>query len=135
MREQDSYMRTGWYDQVERNQRIDYRNGFYERDFMTRLGDDPATDCAHTGPELPAERTGEVSAQGGGRATLIGEAFLRGISTRRVGRIVATFTGEPVASFALIVTDGCPGLAAAIQVVYPARPTSTLLGPYDAEHC
>lgn len=31
-------------------------------------------------------------------AILIREAFLRGISTRQVGRIVATFTGEPVSA-------------------------------------
>src|SRR6185437_9704092 len=31
-------------------------------------------------------------------AMLIREAFLRGISTRQVGRIVATFTGEPVSA-------------------------------------
>ena len=31
-------------------------------------------------------------------ALLIREAFLRGISTRQVGRIVATFTGEPVSA-------------------------------------
>jgi transposase-like protein len=31
-------------------------------------------------------------------AILIREAFLRGISTRQVGRIVATLTGEPVSA-------------------------------------
>ncbi len=31
-------------------------------------------------------------------AILIREAFLRGISTRQVGRVVATFTGEPVSA-------------------------------------
>ena len=34
IRERDSYMKTGWYEPVERSQRLDYRNGFYERDFV-----------------------------------------------------------------------------------------------------
>jgi len=38
LRERDSYMKTGWYEPVESAQRIDYRNGFYERDYVTRLG-------------------------------------------------------------------------------------------------
>src|SRR5438309_606782 len=38
MRERDSYMKTGWYDQVEKSERVDYRNGFYQRDSVTRLG-------------------------------------------------------------------------------------------------
>ena len=38
MRERDSYMKTGWYDQVEKSERVDYRKGFYQRDFVTRLG-------------------------------------------------------------------------------------------------
>ena len=38
LRERDSYMKTGWHDRAERGQRIDYRNGFYERDYVTRLG-------------------------------------------------------------------------------------------------
>ena len=38
IRARDSYMKTGWYDQGERQERVDYRNGFYQRDFVTRLG-------------------------------------------------------------------------------------------------
>src|SRR4051794_8118082 len=34
IRERDSYM----HDRVDSGERIDYRNGFYERDFVTRLG-------------------------------------------------------------------------------------------------
>ena len=94
---------------------------------------------------------------------LIREAFLRGLSTRQVGRVMAILTGEPVSAqtvsklargldrlmlaflrspgesqaawegllqdlyrrglegknLLLIVTDGCPRLAAAIETVYP----------------
>src|SRR5215469_16331151 len=65
---------SGWaaYER-RRGKRRDYRNGYYERDFVTRFG---------TIRE-------EVS-------LLIREAFLRGISTRQVGRVVATITGETV---------------------------------------
>src|SRR3954463_16226622 len=38
LRERDSYMKAGWYDRVEPSARTDYRNGFYEREYVTRLG-------------------------------------------------------------------------------------------------
>ena len=38
LRERDSYMQSGWHDRVDPSQRHDYRNGFYERDYVTRLG-------------------------------------------------------------------------------------------------
>jgi transposase-like protein len=98
MRERDSYMKSGWYDQVEKSQRVDYRNGFYERDFVTRLGTirlriarTRGQNFLPTGLEKFQRRAEDV-------AILIREAFLRGISTRQVGRIVATFTGEPVSA-------------------------------------
>ena len=40
----------------------------------------------------------EVSAAGGGSGVLIREAFLRGISTRQVGRVVSILTGEVVSA-------------------------------------
>jgi len=63
---------------------------------VTRFGTIPH--CAHPPEELSA---------GGGRrfqrwaeevSLLIREAFLRGISTRQVGRVVATITGESVSA-------------------------------------
>jgi len=98
IRERDSYMRTGWHDRVDSGERIDYRNGFYERDFVTRLGTirlriarTRGQNFLPTGLEKFQRRAEDV-------AILIREAFLRGISTRQVGRIVATFTGEPVSA-------------------------------------
>ena len=38
LRERDSYMKTGWCDRAEPSTRADYRNGFYEREYVTRLG-------------------------------------------------------------------------------------------------
>jgi putative transposase len=75
-----------------------YRNGYYERDFVTRLGT-LRLRIARTREKsfLPAglerfqRRAEEVS-------MLIREAFLRGISTRQVGRVVATLTGEVVSA-------------------------------------
>src|ERR1700733_1520203 len=75
-----------------------YRNGYYERDFVTRLGT----------IRLRIARTREKSFLPRGLerfqrraediAMLIREAFLRGISTRQVGRVVATLTGEVVSA-------------------------------------
>jgi putative transposase len=75
-----------------------YRNGFYQRDWVTQFGT-MRLRIARTRDKnfLPRalrafqRRADEV-------ALLIREAFLRGISTRQVGRIVATFTGEPVSA-------------------------------------
>jgi putative transposase len=87
-------------DAYERNdeQRRDYRNGYYERDFVTVLGTIRLR-IARTRDRsfLPAgleqfqRRAPEVS-------LLIREAFLRGISTRQVGRVVAIMTGEVVSA-------------------------------------
>ena len=78
--------------------RIDARNGFYERDFVTRLGT-LRVRVARTRQRafLPVglvrleRRAAEV-------LLLIREAFLRGLSTRAVGRVVALITEEPVSA-------------------------------------
>jgi putative transposase len=90
---------SGWapYER-RRGKRRDYRNGDYERDFVTRFGTIRLR-IARTRQKsfLPAglrrfqRRAEEVS-------LLIREAFLRGISTRQVGRVVATITGETVSA-------------------------------------
>jgi transposase-like protein len=93
-RQRDLYMVSPRYSRPE--QRKDYRNGYYTRDFVTRLGT-LRLRIARTRKQgfLPAviqkfqRRAEEV-------ALLIREAFLRGISRRQVGRVVAVLTGEPV---------------------------------------
>jgi transposase-like protein len=90
---------SGWapYER-RRGKRRHYRNGYYERDFVTRFGTIRLR-IARTREKsfLPVglrrfqRRTEEVS-------LLIREAFLRGISTRQVGRVVATITGETVSA-------------------------------------
>jgi hypothetical protein len=225
-RQRDRFSGAQRYERRPGQRRV-YRNGYYERDFVTRLGTIRLR-IARTREKsfLPAglerfqRRAEEVS-------MLIREAFLRGISTRQVGRVVATLTGEVVSAqtvskltrdldeavrqfhqarlsddyaylfldgvslrvrrpagrkrvqmlvaygvrrdgtrhllaflrsqgesqadwegllqdlyrrglegkhLALIVTDGCLGLAAAIPIVYPRAPASALLGTQDAQY-
>jgi len=90
---------SGWAPyQRRRGKRRDYRNGYYKRDFVTRFGTIRLR-IARTREKsfLPVglnrfqRRAEEVS-------LLIREAFLRGISTRQVGRVVATITGETVSA-------------------------------------
>ena len=87
-------------DAYERNaeQRRDYRNGYYERDFVTVLGTlrlriarTRGQSFLPTGLEEFQRRAPEVS-------MLIREAFLRGISTRQVGQVIAIVTGETVSA-------------------------------------
>src|SRR5258708_11447121 len=93
-RQRDLYMVSARYSRTEK--RKDYRNGYYQRDFVTRLGT-LRLRIARTRkkgflPEVMAKfqrRAEEVT-------LLIREAFLRGISTRQVGRMVAVLTGEVV---------------------------------------
>jgi Transposase, Mutator family len=89
---------SGWaaYER-RRGKRRDYRNGYYERDFVTRFGTirlriarTRAQSFLPVGLKRFQRRAEEVS--------LIREAFLRGISTRQVGRVVATITGETVSA-------------------------------------
>ena len=76
--------------------RRDYRNGYYERDLVTRFGTIRLRIARTRGKSFlpcglrPFQRRAEEV------AILIRAAFLRGISTRQVGRVVATLTGEVV---------------------------------------
>jgi putative transposase len=86
-RMRDVYMRCDAYERAE--QRQDYRNGCYRRCFQTRLGE-LRLKIARTRKKafLPGviqlfqRRTEEVM-------LLIREAFLRGLSTRQVSKVVA----------------------------------------------
>src|SRR5689334_16721073 len=78
--------------------RSDYRNGFYERDYVTPLG----------GIRLRIPRTrersflprwiGRLERRAPEVAELMRQAFLRGLSTRQVGRVVAVLTGGSVSA-------------------------------------
>ena len=96
-RQRDRFSGWGRYER-RGGKRRRYRNGYYERDFVTRFGTIRLR-IARTREKsfLPVglrrfqRRAEEVS-------LLIREAFLRGISTRQVGRVVATMTGETVSA-------------------------------------
>ena len=93
-RQRDLYMVSPRHSRQKA--RHDYRNGYYERDFVTRFGT-LRLRIARTRklvflPQVVEKfqrRPEEVN-------LLIREAFLRGISTRQVGRLVAILTDEPV---------------------------------------
>ena len=85
--------------EYERSQdRTDARNGFYDRDFVTRLGTlrvrvarTRQRAFLPTGLARLERRAVEV-------LLLIREAFFQGLSTRAVGRVVALITEEPVSA-------------------------------------
>jgi len=96
-RQRDRFSGAGRYERRGGGRRV-YRNGYYERDFVTRLGTirlriARTREKSFLPPGLKRfqRRAEEVS-------MLIREAFLRGISTRQVGRVVATLTGEVVSA-------------------------------------
>jgi len=93
------YLGLARYERMEEpEERVDSRNGFYERDYVTPLG----------AIRLRVRRTRKRSFLPRGIATLqrrapeiaelIRQAFLQGISTRAVGRVVALLTDEPVSA-------------------------------------
>lgn len=92
----DVFMRCDAYERADERQ--DYRNGFYVRSFQTRLGE-LRLKIARTRRKafLPSliqlfqRRTEEVM-------LLIREAFLRGLSTRQVGRVVASIGIEALSA-------------------------------------
>ncbi len=92
----EQYLGLKWYERAE--ERADSRNGFYERDYVTRWGVirfrvRRTRQRSFLPRHLRAweRRAPEV-------AELIRQAFLRGIPTRGVGRVIATLTEEPVSA-------------------------------------
>jgi putative transposase len=78
--------------------RIDYRNGYYEREYVTPLGiirlrvsRTRLRSFLPRGMRALERRSPQVS-------EMIRQAFLRGISTRGVGRVVSLLTGESVSA-------------------------------------
>ena len=117
-RERDRFSGWGRYER-RRGKRRAYRNGYYERDFVTRFGT----------IRLRIARTREKSflpvglrrfqRQAEEVSLLIREAFLRVISTRQVGRVVATITGETVS--AQTVSKLTRDLDEAVRQFHPGR--------------
>jgi transposase-like protein len=97
-RERDRYLGLGRHERIEPEQRVDYRNGYYERDFVTRFGTIRLRIARTRGKKFLPKGIEAFQRRAEDVALLIREAFLRGISTRQVGRIVATLTGEAVSA-------------------------------------
>jgi putative transposase len=78
--------------------RQEYRNGFYERRLVTIFGT-LVLRIARTRRQSFLPRAIErFQRRADAVMLLIREAFLRGVSTRQVGRLVAIVTGEPVSA-------------------------------------
>jgi putative transposase len=95
-RERDRYMVSARY--VRSKTRTDHRNGYYLRDFVTRFGTLRLRIARSRKRGFLPEVIGKFQRRAEEVCLLIREAFLRGISTRQVGRVVATVTGETVSA-------------------------------------
>jgi putative transposase len=93
----DRYAVLDSYERGPRQPR-QYRNGFYERDFVTRFGTIRLRIARARGRSFLPPAIEKFQRRAPELAMLIREAFLRGISTRQVGRVVATLTGEVVSA-------------------------------------
>jgi putative transposase len=87
-----------WHERATGQERIDYRNGFYQRRYVTpwgviglRVSRTRLRSFLPRGMKALERRSPEVS-------EMIRQAFLRGISTRGVGRVVSLLTGEAVSA-------------------------------------
>ena len=76
----------------------DYRNGYYQRDFLTRFGTIRLRVARTRKKNFLPRAVKRFQRRADELALLIREAFLRGISTRQVGRVVALLTGEAVSA-------------------------------------
>ena len=87
-------------DSYERGPRTpaQYRNGYYERDFVTRFGSIRLRIARARGQSFLPRALEKFQRRAPELALLIREAFLRGLSVRQTGRVVATLTGEAVSA-------------------------------------
>lgn len=75
-----------------------YRNGYYERGFVTVFGTIRVRIARARGKSFLPPGLQQFQRRAPALAMLIREAFLRGLSTRQVGRVVSTLTGEVVSA-------------------------------------
>jgi transposase-like protein len=91
--ERDYYLQLNYYEHAPLC-RLDYRNGYYFRDFLTQLGRlagirIPRTRKGFRSQVLPRYQRRQAAVN-----QLIREAFLRGISTRQVSDVLQPVLGE-----------------------------------------
>jgi transposase-like protein len=96
LRVRDQWMELDPYQRAEGVR--EYRNGFYERDYVTRMGTIRLRIARTRNKNFLPPGLERFQRRAEDVAMLIREAFLRGISTRQVGRVVAILTGEPVSA-------------------------------------
>lgn len=92
------YLGLQWHERARPEERVDYRNGFYERDYVTPLGAIRLRIPRTRERSFLPRWIGRLERRAPEVAELIRQAFLRGISTRQVGRVVATLTGEAISA-------------------------------------
>jgi putative transposase len=97
-RERDQFVGLRRYERYEAggDQRPEYRNGYYERDWVTMFGTVRLRIARSRGKAFLPNGLRKFQRRADQVALLIREAFLRGISTREVGRVVALVTEEAV---------------------------------------
>jgi len=117
-RQRDLYCGAGWHERRPQSE-PDYRNGYYERDFVTRLGTLRLRIARTRGKNFLPRGLDKFQRRAAEVALLIREAFLRGLSTRQVGRVIATLTGEVVS--AQTVSKLAQDLDQAVRQFHQAR--------------
>jgi len=95
-RERQRYLMRDAYERKQDTQ--DYRNGSYERDVVTRLGTIRFRVARTRQRAFLPKAVERLQRRAEDVAILIREAFLRGISTRQVGRVIGVITGEVVSA-------------------------------------
>jgi putative transposase len=98
--ERDYYLQLNYHEHAPRC-RLDYRNGYYFRDFLTQLGRlagvrIPRTRKGFRSQVLPRYQRRQAAVN-----QLIREAFLRGISTRQVSDVLQPVLGETYSAQAI----------------------------------
>src|SRR5271157_2523492 len=117
-RQRDRFSGWGRYERGS-GLRRDYRNGYYERDFVTRFGTIRLRVARTRGKSFLPRGIERFQRRADEVAMLIREAFLRGISTRQAGRVVALLTGEVVS--ATTVSKLTRDLDGAVREFHQAR--------------
>ncbi len=93
------YLGLKWYERAPQEQRrVDSRNGSYQRDYVTPLGVIRFRVRRTRQRSFLPRGLKALERRAPAVAELIRQAFLRGISTRGVGRVVALVTDEPVSA-------------------------------------
>jgi len=99
-RERDQFIGLRRYERYEpgADERPDYRNGYYDRNWVTVFGTVTVRIARTRNRAFLPKGLRRFQRRADEVALLIREMFLRGVSTRQVGRIVALVSEEPVSA-------------------------------------